>query len=165
MSVEELGDLGMVRMDEAAIADFLANQTVGILGLPAEDGPYMVPMSFGFDGASSLYLVYALGAGSRKEELTERADAARFLVYKASSPFEWESVLLTGTLVEVPAAEWAELTEEAAPGWRPDLLERADLSRGSAVYRFRVEDRVGLRHAGLPPEFDRGADGKTSDES
>lgn len=145
----------MVRMDEVAIRDFLSNQAVGVLALPAEDGPYVLPLSYGFDGDSALYLVYALGSESRKEELTERADVVRFLVYDAASPFDWESVLLSGTLAEVPAEEWVSIRDEFGPAWRPELLENAELSRGSKVYRFRIEDWTGIRHTGLPPGFER----------
>lgn len=154
MSVDELGELGMVRMDEAAMRDFLTNQAVGVLALPAEKGPYVIPLSYKFDGDSALYLVYALGAESRKEELTERAETARFLVYDAASPFDWQSVLLSGTIGQVPDAKWETIEAERGPSWRPELLEAAELSRGSKVYRFQIEEWVGIRHTGLPPGFE-----------
>ncbi len=39
---------------------------------------------------------------SRKETLSEDADAASFLVYKVDTVYNWESVLLSGTIDAIP---------------------------------------------------------------
>ncbi|WP_247009575.1 pyridoxamine 5'-phosphate oxidase family protein [Halorientalis litorea] len=154
MSIEELESTGIERMDGDEIDGFLSGQRVGVLGLPSENGPYMIPLSFGYDGESSLYFVYLLGANSRKEELTERAETATFLVYDATASFMWESALLSGTVEEVPESEWDESNEALKTAWRPDVFESAALSRGVKVYRFEIEDRTGLKHTGLPPALE-----------
>lgn len=151
MSIDELESAGIERMDDDEIAGFLSGQRVGVLGLPSENGPYMIPLSFGYDGESSLYFIFLLGASSRKEALTERADTANFLVYDATSSFMWESVLLTGTIEEVPESEWQESNDALNTAWRPDIFESAALSRGITVYELEVEERTGLKHTGLPP--------------
>ncbi len=153
MSVDELDEAGLSRMDGDAIDRFLANQRTGVLALPAEGAPYVVPLSFGYDGEGSLYFTYLLGSESRKEALTERAETASFLVYSADSPFHWQSVLVEGRLDRLPREQWDDAPLDEA--WRPALFESATLSRGAAVYRLRVEELAGLRHAGLPPGFDR----------
>jgi nitroimidazol reductase NimA-like FMN-containing flavoprotein (pyridoxamine 5'-phosphate oxidase superfamily) len=154
MSLDELEAAGMVRMDDGEIRDFLRNQKTGVLGLPDEDGPYMIPMSYSYDGESRLYFSFVLGASSRKEELSDRAERARFLVYQATSPFNWRSVVLDGTIAAVTDAEWDDLKEEISVVWRPELFERAEPTRGAQVYEFRVDDRVGIKHTGLPPAMD-----------
>jgi Predicted flavin-nucleotide-binding protein len=155
MSVEELGDIGLSQMADEEIDGFLTTQRSGVLALPGEEAPYPVPMSFGYDeaGDGSVYFAYALGGDSTKERLSDRASVARFLVYTADSPFQWQSVLLSGPLERLPREAW-----DGAPlddAWRPALLRDADLSRGVAVYRLDVAERTGLRHTGLPPGFQR----------
>lgn len=149
MSLSELRELGVSPMDDAEIGQFLATQGVGVLALPDAGVPYVLPMSFGYDGEGSLYFTYVLGEDSTKARLSERADRARFLVYAADSPFQWQSVALTGTIEAIPRDQWDELALENA--WRPALFETADLSGGVAVYRFEIDERDGFRHTGLPP--------------
>jgi hypothetical protein len=154
MSIDELRDVGLEEMDDAEIANFLASQGVGVLGLPAADGPYLLPMSFGYDGGDTLYFTFVLGETSAKEEATEAAETARFLVYSAKSLFTWQSVLLTGTVERVPESEWDAVEDTMENAWHPDLLQGADLSRGVRIYRFHVDERTGYKHTGTPPGFD-----------
>jgi hypothetical protein len=151
MTVETLGEYGVERMADRAIDEFLSSQGVGVLALPGEDLPYLIPLSFGYDGESALYFTYVLGESSGKREATERSDRARFLVYAAESAFVWRSVLLTGTIEPVPEAEWESHAAAMENAWRPDLFESADAD--VELYRFAVTDRTGIRHAGLPPGF------------
>jgi nitroimidazol reductase NimA-like FMN-containing flavoprotein (pyridoxamine 5'-phosphate oxidase superfamily) len=153
MTVDELGEVGIERMNDREIREFLTSRGVGVLGLPAEDGPYLIPMSFGFDGDAALYFTFLVGASSRKADLADRAERARFLVYDARSAFTWQSVVLTGEIDEVPPAEFEAVAETMHNAWRPALFEDAELTRGVSVYRFEVADRVGFKHTGLPPGF------------
>jgi nitroimidazol reductase NimA-like FMN-containing flavoprotein (pyridoxamine 5'-phosphate oxidase superfamily) len=154
MSVEELADLGMVRMDDDEIRGFLASQRTGVLGLPTDDGPHLLPLSFGFDGESTMYFTYVLGKQSRKEDLSDRAESATFLVYDAQSPFTWESVILRGPITEVPEAEYTEAKATLTDAWRPDIFQRAELTRGVKIYGLEITEWSGLKHTGLPPGFE-----------
>lgn len=158
MSLEELREYGMEWMDDAGIRSFLSSQGVGVLGLQADEGPYLLPLSFGFDGESSLYFTYVLGSSSRKESLTDQTETARFLVYKAESMFNWESVLLKGTIEEIPMDELDDHEAAMENAWCPDLFISAETSGGVKVYQFRIEDQVGIKHTGLPPGFRRESD-------
>lgn len=140
-------------MDDDAIEAFLSNRGTAVLGLPAPDGPYLLPLTYGYDGGARLYFTYVLGAGSRKEELTERADRATALVFRFDSPFVWESVLATGPIEELPATEWDAAIESFDAGWRPELFRDAELSRGIAIYALEIDERSGVRHTGLPSAF------------
>ena len=153
MSTTTLDSLGMHRMDDSEIAGFLASQGVGILGLPTDGAPYLLPMSFGFDGEDALYFTYVLGEQSTKRQLTHAAESARFLVYSAPSKFTWESVQLTGTIEQVPADEWGDLADVLARAWRPATFEEAAMTGEIEVYRFEIEQRVGFKQTGLPPGF------------
>jgi nitroimidazol reductase NimA-like FMN-containing flavoprotein (pyridoxamine 5'-phosphate oxidase superfamily) len=150
MTVDELEAHGLVRMDDAEIRGFLTSQSTGVLGLPAEGAPYLVPMSYGFDG-TALYFTYVTGAESRKAALTGEGTPARFLVYRADTTFNWESALLTGTVEAVPEAEREGVLETVRIAWRPELFERAEAAE---LHRFRVEDWTGVKHTGLPEGFE-----------
>ncbi|MBX0322664.1 pyridoxamine 5'-phosphate oxidase family protein [Halomicroarcula sp. F13] len=154
MTVEDMEQYGLTQMSDTEMRDFVTNQRMGVLALPAADAPYVVPMSFGYDGASTLYFTFVGGPDSRKRALMERAEAVRFLTYAAQSPFNWESVLLTGTAERVPESEWDELAAVLETAWRPDVFEAARESEAVTVYRFAVDDWAGIKHTGLPPGFD-----------
>jgi hypothetical protein len=154
MSVDELADLGVGRMEDEEIRGFLSSQHTGVLGLPAGDGPHLLPLSFGFDGESTLYFTYVLGERSRKEDLSDRAESATFLVYDAQSPFTWESALLRGPIAEVPEEDYDDAEATLTDAWRPDVLRQAELSRGVKIYRLEITEWSGLKHTGLPPGFE-----------
>lgn len=160
MTVDEFADYGVARMDDDAIDRFLTSQRVGVLGLPTGGAPSMRPLSYWYDGGSRLYFLYVTGGGSRKADLSERAEIARFLVYRADTRFQWQSVLLTGTIDEVPAEERAAVEEAMDLRRRPDALERASEGGETALYAFRIDERTGVEHLGLPPGFeaDRGGE-------
>lgn len=154
MTVERLEEYGMERMDDDAVGEFLASQSVGVLGLPTDGSPYMLPLSYArSDDGERLYFTYVLGASSRKAALSDRATRARFLVYDAETQFRWESVLLEGSLAAVPEAEWDDLRSVLATAWRPSVLDSATTAGDVAVYEFDIEEREGIRQTGLAPGF------------
>ena len=161
MTVDTLTEFGLAEMDEAEIDRFLYNQSVGVLGLPAEGAPYLLPLTFGYDGEEGrLYFTFFVGDASRKVALSRRADRAGFLVYKADSAFVWESVLLTGTIDELPPDAWTAHEDVLSNAWRLDVFERAATAGDLRTFEFDVLDRRGLRYAELPPGFaPRDADG------
>jgi nitroimidazol reductase NimA-like FMN-containing flavoprotein (pyridoxamine 5'-phosphate oxidase superfamily) len=157
MTIDELEAYGTERMDDDGIDQLLANQTTGVLALPAEGAPSMRPLSFHFDGDSALHFVYVVGEESRKSELSDWADTARFLVYSMETPFNWRSVLLSGAIDRVPEGE-SEAVGDAMETTRPDLFERALAVENTELYRFDVEERTGVKHLGLPPELEDSGD-------
>ncbi|MDG5760208.1 pyridoxamine 5'-phosphate oxidase family protein [Natronococcus sp. A-GB1] len=154
MSIDELREYGLVEMDDAEIRNFLSSRKAGVLGLPDDEAPYLLPLSFGYDGDSRLYFTYLLGSSSRKESLTETAKAASFLAFSVDTMYNWESVLLTGRLSAVPESSWDDLEGVLDDAWRPGLFESAALSGSVAVYEFRVDEQRGIKHQGLPPAFE-----------
>ncbi len=154
MSTDELQEYGLAEMDDSEIRSFLSSQKVGVLGLPETDNPYLLPLSYGYDGGDALYFTYLLGSGSRKAAATEATDAASFLVYKVDTMYSWESVLLSGSIAPVPESEWDTLEETLRDVWRPAILETATQSGAVAVYEFRIDDQTGIKHQGLPPAFE-----------
>ena len=154
MSTDELKPYGLDEMDDSEISGFLSSQKVGVLGLPENERPYLLPLSFGYDGDDRLYFTYLLGAGSHKAAATEATEAASFLVYKVDTMYNWESVLLSGSIAEVPESEWDELEAVLSDVWRPSLLEAATNTGEIAVYEFRIDEQAGIKHQGLPPALE-----------
>lgn len=141
-------------MDEEAIREFLSSQAVGVLGLPAAGAPGLRSMSFGYDGEDALYLLYVVGDESRKAVLSDRADVARFLVYSMETAFNWRSVLLTGGIGRTAGDELGTLPDHVELPWQPDPFRQAVSEERTALYRFDITDRTGIKHLGLPPAFD-----------
>ncbi len=164
MTIDELEAYGMERMDSEEIEQFLSIQSMGVLGLPTSDEPYLVPLSYGFDGGSRLYFFYLVGEESRKAELSERSESASFLVYSAETAFHWRSVVLSGTLRELSADESEAVTDAQMPTWRPNLIEAAGETERTRFWEFSIEDATGIRHDAQPPgyPFYRRPDGERS---
>ena len=162
MTVDEFEEYGMFRMDDDDIQQTLSNEQIGILGLPTESAPCLRPLSYWYDGDSRLYFVYVLGSDSRKVALSEHADAARFLVYKVYTPFNWRSVLLTGTIERVPEDERAAIEGELDLSWRPELFEQDPSPVNVGLYRFEITDRSGIKQLERQLEF--GADSSPADK-
>jgi nitroimidazol reductase NimA-like FMN-containing flavoprotein (pyridoxamine 5'-phosphate oxidase superfamily) len=151
MTVEELKRYGLEEMRDEEIEQFLESQAIGVLGLPARAQPYLVPLSYAYDGESSLYFTYVLGEESRKQRLTEQADPAPFLVYDAETMFDWQSVLLTGTFEKLPPSEWGELGDVLDTAWRPEVFTTSSTSGQTRVYEFTVTEWSGIKHTDLAP--------------
>lgn len=154
MSTNELEAVGITAMDESEVDAFLESQGVGVLGLPTGSYPYLLPLSFGYDG-EGLCFTYVTGTDSEKETLSDRAGAASFLVFDARSRFAWQSVVLGGDLSAVPEDRWDALEEPMANAWRLDVFDTDRLDGGVSVYRFDVEERTGRKQTRLPPGFER----------
>lgn len=151
MAVEELGDLGLERMDDAEIRSFLGNQKIGVLGLPTTETPYLVPMSYGYDCESRIYFTYVTGEESNKANLSDATERASFLVSSVETPYNWQSVQLTGSLQRVPDEQWDDLGDVLAAAWRPDLFQQVEAEAAVGVYEFEILEQSGIKHRGLPP--------------
>ncbi len=158
MTVEELEEYGMERMEDDRVERFLSSHSLGVLGLPTEDEPYLLPMSYGYDGGARLYFYFIVSDQSRKVKLLEQAETVSFLVYAAETMFNWQSVSLTGTVEELPAEKRAELTGKQEPRWRPEFFETASETERTRLYEFRIDDWAGIEHASLPPGFQQQAE-------
>ncbi|MBX0295802.1 pyridoxamine 5'-phosphate oxidase family protein [Haloarcula nitratireducens] len=160
MTVESMREYGLEHMADDEMRNFLSNQRMGVIGLPATDAPYLVPISFGYDGESSLYFTFVGGPDSRKRTLMDAAETVRFLTYSAQSVFNWQSLMLTGAVSRVPEAEWDRLADVLQGVWRPEVFEAAIAAEEVVVYRLDVDEWAGIKHTGLPPGFGVGGTGE-----
>jgi nitroimidazol reductase NimA-like FMN-containing flavoprotein (pyridoxamine 5'-phosphate oxidase superfamily) len=158
MSIEQLQDYGLEQMEDDKVEEFLASQSTGVLGLPSDSAPYLLPMSYAYDGDSTIYFTYLVGDSSRKERLSERGDRAGFLVYNVETMFNWQSVLVTGNIVHTPEEEWSELEDILTNAWQPELFQSASATGRVEVYELDVYEQTGIRHTGLALGFREGID-------
>ncbi|WP_302080955.1 pyridoxamine 5'-phosphate oxidase family protein [Salinibaculum rarum] len=153
MTIDTLTERGVEPMDDEEISQFLTSQGFGVLGLDAGTVPYILPMSFGYDGDERLYFTYVVDEDSQKERLSAEVDKAAFLVYEATAPFQWESVTLTGTIEYLTPDRWDEFQAVKSNTWRPEALQEAEADATVRVYEYHIESREGYKHAGLPEGF------------
>lgn len=154
MTTEELQSYGLEEMRDEDIENFLDSQSTGVLGLPGGEVPYLLPLSYGFDGDSSLYFTYLLGEESEKKRRTETAERAPFLVYTAETMFSWRSVLLEGRFERLEPSEWSDVTEHLDGIWRPEIFKTATTERNVSIYEYTIEEWSGIRHTGLSPKYE-----------
>ncbi|MFP8889064.1 hypothetical protein ACLI4U_04750 [Natrialbaceae archaeon A-CW2] len=55
-----------------------------------------------------------------------------------------------------PRSEWGDLEASQNRALRPSLFEEASLSGSVKIYEFRIDDRTGIKHQGLPPALQSG---------
>jgi len=96
----------MQALSDDEIDDLLTRCGVGVLSLFDGTYPYAIPMSFGYDGTEPIFSIQ-LGTGeqSHKQECLDDGSTVCFTVYDEPTPGTWESVIITGTLVEFPEAD------------------------------------------------------------
>ena len=125
------------------------------LGLQGADGPYVVPLSFGWEEQAGRIVLYFHGASAgKKAALLETQplvciECARFFQYiqvKGGVTAAYESVIGRGRLETVPEAEReAALQCLMAHYGRPDFaFDRASVAH-TRVFRLAVESMTGKR--------------------
>ena len=132
-------------MSDDAIDRLLTEQGVGVLSLAADDEPYGLPLSFGYDAPDRVYLLFVGHSETgRKVRFAEAASEASFLVFDVAPDGGWQSAILRGSLERITPPEWDAAREAMADNaYRPDLLVDVDERSDPRVWRLAVEDRSG----------------------
>ena len=134
-----------VRMSDAEIDAFLAEQGVGVLALADDGNAYAIPVSFGYaDGR--VYLVYFRFADRpTKEAYSDATETACLAVYEVESPLRWRSVLAFGPLERVNPDRWDEVGAAMSDNaWSPDLSSIGPRRGTVRTYVMPVEEATGL---------------------
>jgi nitroimidazol reductase NimA-like FMN-containing flavoprotein (pyridoxamine 5'-phosphate oxidase superfamily) len=141
-----LEESSAVSMGESQVKTLLTEEGMGVLAFQTDGLPYLIPISFGYDGDSTLYFVFLLfGTESRKEELAKDTERGRFLVYRADSAYSWQSVSLAGRIRAVGDDEWDALQNAMENAWQSNIFSAAHPMRGVEGYRFEIESWTGIR--------------------
>jgi len=104
MTVDDLTDYGMVRMDDEEIRALLSSHSIGVLGLPSDGAPSLRPMSYGYDAEDDgFYLRLAFDTDSEKDGVVSENRPVSLVVYDQTDA-GWQSVVAAGRLEEVTEA-------------------------------------------------------------
>lgn len=150
MSPETFAAIEGIELDREAVDAFLREQGTGTLSLTNGSDAYGVPISFGFDGADSIYFVFLrIGERSRKEAFAESTERACLTVYDVTSKHAWTSVVVSGPIRRIEDDEWPTL--EAAIGdnaWYPSLFSEAEPMQDIQGWELQIEERTGQHSEG-----------------
>jgi hypothetical protein len=134
-------------LDAGAVSDLLEDAGYGVLALANDGESYAVPMSFGFDGDSTIYFQFGFGEGSVKRAFLDATSAATLVVHDVRTCDDWHSVVVTGPIDRVPESRsvdaFAALSDNAVlpRNALDDRLTAADFE----LYRLDVESATGRR--------------------
>lgn len=136
-------------MSQEEIARLLGRGWYGHLGVTRDGHPYVVPMSYAYDGGA----VYFLTTEGTKTEFIAASREVCFQVEEVEGPERWRSVMLTGHAELLTDAAEVERAMFVVAGRNPTLspaLNRTKigawtrLSR-TALYRLRPDAAYGRR--------------------
>ncbi|WP_227356070.1 pyridoxamine 5'-phosphate oxidase family protein [Haladaptatus salinisoli] len=150
MAPETFAEIEGIGMEREEVDTFLREQGVGVLSLTDGQEAYGVPVSFGYDGEDSLYFVFLrIGEQSKKEQFAEQTERASLTVYNVDSKHVWTSVIVSGSLHQIPDREWNELeTAIEDNAWYPSLFSEAEPMRDIQGWELRMDDVTGQQSEG-----------------
>jgi hypothetical protein len=133
-------------MSEAELADYLREQTTGVLALADAGDAYAVPVGYHFDG-ERLLLRLGVHDDSEKLDYLGATHRATFLVYDTTDDDRSWSVLARGTVHELPDAEQDDFSDAVVNDrYDPIRVFGEDVDDLAAtVYEFRIEELTGRR--------------------
>jgi hypothetical protein len=92
-------------LSAAEVDQFLGRHETGVLSLAAEDLPYAIPVSYGYDADERrFYLRLVATPGSEKAAFLGDTPRARMVVYENEGQ-SYHSVIASGDLAEIPRDE------------------------------------------------------------
>lgn len=94
----------MLAMTDSEIGEFLKQQETGVLASCSDGEAYGTPESFGYRNGI-IYFLLDMPTNSKKKSFIEETDLVSFTVYEANSSTDFASVIIHGTLEQLPEAE------------------------------------------------------------
>jgi nitroimidazol reductase NimA-like FMN-containing flavoprotein (pyridoxamine 5'-phosphate oxidase superfamily) len=137
-------------LTEAECLEVLSRVTVGRLGCAHDGQPYVVPISFYYDGTASLYSFSTVG---QKIQWMQQNPKVCLEVDHVEDRFHWTSVIVTGTFEEMSTSDDAgdvrrvlEVLQQRSQWWLPATAHVAGHDQRSVVlFRIRVNTVSGRR--------------------
>jgi nitroimidazol reductase NimA-like FMN-containing flavoprotein (pyridoxamine 5'-phosphate oxidase superfamily) len=144
-------------MSQEEIARLLGRGWYGHLGCARDGHPYVVPMSYAYDGGD---LYFFTTEGTKTEFIAANREVC-FQVEEVESAESWQSVMLTGRAELLSDAEEIERAMFLVSGRNPSLspaLARTRIGAWTrlsriALYRLRPEAAYGRRAEARPTLF------------
>ena len=148
MTVDPYGPWTGTQMDEADVDALLTSTGWGVLSLAADDEPYSIPISFGYDGTDVYFGFLRAGESNRKSEFVADGTTARLLVTDIRARFDWQSIAVTGPL---RAVDWQ------SDGWET-LVDCLESNPWFASQFPDADDVEGIRGWRLDPDAVHGVE-------
>ncbi|TYL37987.1 flavin-nucleotide-binding protein [Natronococcus pandeyae] len=133
-------------MDDEDIAEAIETNDVGVLSLASDGDAYAIPVSFHYDG-SSLYLRLTSDGNSKKLSYVDDTAEACFVLHAVDPPDDSWSIVATGPIRELTAAE-QEAFDETAINERFSELRIFDEeieAVGLTIYELEIEELTGRK--------------------
>jgi len=140
-------------MSREDIDRLLRTQGYGIVSLCADDDPYSVPISFGYDGESVYLPFLSESPESTKADYIADGSTVRLLATEIRGRFDWQSVSVTGPVhaVDPDNEEWEQFIETLDDNaWFISGFERADSLESIQGWRIDPEEVRGLERTEEP---------------
>ncbi|GAB7011181.1 pyridoxamine 5'-phosphate oxidase family protein [Halorubrum trueperi] len=137
-------------MDDEAIKQVLRERGHGVLSLARDSEAYAIPVSFGYDGERALMYLLQFGEDSEKLAVASDTEQACLVTYNVETRFEWESVILRGSLRELPTEESEDVEavmDENA--WFPSIFPPDAPITGVHIYELVIESASGRQGEGV----------------
>lgn len=133
-----------VEMDPEETAAFLQERGWGCLTLARDDAAYSIPVSFGYDGESTLYFQLQTDEDSEKLAYLDATTTATFLVPRVRPP-NWQSAVVRGRIRPVSDDEAGDaLAAFADNAWFPTCPWTAEKDPADvALYELEIEEMSG----------------------
>lgn len=148
MSSQEFGVWTGTPMDERDIDKLLHDQGYGVLSLARDGEAYGLPVSIGFDGDETLYFVMLeTNPPQQKIEFAEATETASLNVSDISGRFEWQSIILQGSLrsLERDSDEWETMLDTLDDNaWFDSVYTRSKELQGVTGWALDIEELSGL---------------------
>jgi uncharacterized protein len=142
----------IVPISQQECGELLAGVSIGRLACSFDDQPYVVPIAFSYEPG----FIYIFSTRGKKIEWMRRNPRVCLQVDEIGGQSNWSSVVVTGTYLELPEAQYPaererarERLSESAQWWRIPLAERrekiSDLSIEPVFFRIEIVSMSGLR--------------------
>jgi nitroimidazol reductase NimA-like FMN-containing flavoprotein (pyridoxamine 5'-phosphate oxidase superfamily) len=151
MAETEPQEIRGLQMDRDEVDAFLADQGYGVLSLADGNAAYGVPVSFGYDGESRLFLyLIQFGDSSRKLDFADHTETACLVTFDVESRFRWRSAIVSGAIHPL-AEDEVDYMEEVMNdnAWFPSLFPPEDPMTAVRRLELRIDEVTGRKGEAL----------------
>ncbi len=146
MTDDEVSRVQGVEMDDTQVDRTLEELGHGTLSLSRDGEAYGVPVSFGYDGERVFLYLLKFGEDSKKLAFGDATETASLTAYEMESKFDWRSVIVSGSLHDVPdddVEHMESVMEDNA--WFPTIFPPTEPITGSKRIMLEVEEATGRK--------------------